>query len=230
MGGLAFRIHAPGGVARIEWEHGAVWLDANEVLGGFEDRHATGTRREAAEEWLREELAEGPVKATKVEDDAKAAGIKGHTLQDAAKSLRVKRDKLGFHDGWEWSLPQHAAHEDAGAHTRVNGPFEKVPENEEDNGNSSAEDTTIQNNGMFEGTPEDPAHNGAPPDEDAEDATIQTTDAFGQTGMFGEATAVTTGDSAEFICSLCGNREQNFAAARYHHLKLCPLLGKKRGA
>jgi hypothetical protein len=31
------------------------------------------------------------------------------------------------------------------------------------------------------------------------------------------------------VCSRCGNREQNLAAARYHSNKLCPLLGAERG-
>jgi hypothetical protein len=32
------------------------------------------------------------------------------------------------------------------------------------------------------------------------------------------------GTASSLTCPRCGNREQNFAAARYHHLKLCPKI------
>jgi KaiC/GvpD/RAD55 family RecA-like ATPase len=147
-GGFAFRIEAPNGTARLVWDSGTVRADVNDVLGGFEDRETRSARREA-EEWLRDVLADGPVAVTKIQADAKSAGIAGHTLRDAATALRVQREKIGFKLGWEWSLPKDAPAEDAVTHTRENGTFEKHPENAGDSEHEGAEDAVTQHNGTF---------------------------------------------------------------------------------
>jgi putative DNA primase/helicase len=194
-GGLAFKVEAPNGVPRLFWEQGTISLDVNDVLGGFEDRETRSARREVAK-WLRELLVDGPLPVNKIKAEASAAGFDSwHTVRDAAQTLGIKKTKAGFKSGWEWSVPEDTACEDAVANTRQYGTFERVPEN---NGDSS--------------TPR------------SEDATIQERGTFGDYGVFVKPQTNKTGSDDGLTCSRCGNREQNLAAALYHYKKLCPKL------
>lgn len=104
-GGLAYRIEAPNGIARIAWEPGAVAGDVDEMMGGFDKREDDTEEREA-EAWLRDFLAEGPAAAAEVWREVRAAGLSKTTVWRAAKSLRVEKRKLGGRgSGWEWALP-----------------------------------------------------------------------------------------------------------------------------
>ncbi|MGA8872463.1 MAG: AAA family ATPase [Candidatus Acidiferrales bacterium] len=100
--GLAFRIQTQSG-PRIEWEPGAVHVDANVVLS-VEDRE-DHTERQEVERWLREYLEDGPVGARDTIRAASEVGIGKMTLWRAANSLGVIRRKIGGRGaGWEWSL------------------------------------------------------------------------------------------------------------------------------
>ncbi len=104
-GGLAFRVATQDSQPRLDWESGAVSLDANSILN-IED-HEDHSERKDAEEWLREYLADGPVSAREAIRAANDVGITKSTLWRAAKSLRVARRKLGGRGaGWEWSLEE----------------------------------------------------------------------------------------------------------------------------
>jgi hypothetical protein len=74
-------------------------------LGGLDHREVRGSRQDA-QEWLLAQLSAGSVEVAKVQAGAFAAGIKAHTLRGAATSLYVEPGKLGFRQGWEWSLSQ----------------------------------------------------------------------------------------------------------------------------
>ena len=110
MGGLAFRIETQSGVPCLAWESGAVSLAANEVLG-VEVQQDQNERREA-KEWLRNFLADGPVAAKKIQQQAKAAGLSWITVRRAKDALPVIAGKDGFKGGWQWRL-EDAQHEDA---------------------------------------------------------------------------------------------------------------------
>ena len=104
VGGLAFRVEAQNGVPRLNWESGAVNLDANEILN-VEDLEGHSERREA-EQWLREYLADGPVGAREAIRAANDVGISKMMLWRVSNALHVARHKLGGRGaGWEWSLP-----------------------------------------------------------------------------------------------------------------------------
>jgi putative DNA primase/helicase len=105
IGGLAYRIEAVNGVARIKWEEGPVFDEVDTILG--EEREEYCRRKEAAE-WLGEYLAQSgqPVPARKVITAAKAVGVSEAALWRASDKLRVlKRKPGGSGVGWEWSLP-----------------------------------------------------------------------------------------------------------------------------
>jgi len=110
IGGLAFRIEAPSGTATVAWESGAVALPANEVLNvDYREDHS---ERKAAEEWLRDYLADGPAAAGQAIRAAHGVGFSTTTLRRAATSLRVKTRKLGGRGaGWEWRLEDSTAKE-----------------------------------------------------------------------------------------------------------------------
>lgn len=103
VGGLAFRVTTKNGLPVLDWESGAVTMDANDILN-TEDREAHSERKEV-EQWLREYLADGSVGASDVIRAAKAVGITRSTLWRATDSLGVARRKIGGRGaGWEWSL------------------------------------------------------------------------------------------------------------------------------
>jgi len=109
--GMAFTI--AGDPPRIEWEREPVQMSADEALAHENDTHGPEpTERAGAEEWLREFLAKGPMRAGDIEKpepgtiryEAKTAGIKWATLRRAKVTVRAKayRD-FGV---WFWKLPE----------------------------------------------------------------------------------------------------------------------------
>jgi len=94
------------GTARIVWE-GVSDLSANELLASSRASGSQTSKSGEAEVFLRERLADGPVLATKMEQEALAAGISPGTLRRAKTNLRVHSNKGGYSsDGpWYWSIP-----------------------------------------------------------------------------------------------------------------------------
>lgn len=93
---LAYSVGGDG----LTW-HGEIDLDGEEVAG-----NSDGTDRSAGEEaraFLREVLADGPVLATDVHDQATDAGIAKNTLGRAKKALGIDSAKEG--NRWYWLPP-----------------------------------------------------------------------------------------------------------------------------
>jgi putative DNA primase/helicase len=104
VGGLAFRVETQNGLPRLDWESGAVNVDANEILN-VEQREDHSEHKEA-EQWLREYLEDGPVGAREAIRAANDVGISKMMLWRASNAIHVARHKLGGRGaGWEWSLP-----------------------------------------------------------------------------------------------------------------------------
>jgi hypothetical protein len=61
-----------------------------------------------AKEWLEGALADGPVCAAKVKEEAKAAGITLMTLRRATQALSVVKEKSSMKGGWLWSIQPKA--------------------------------------------------------------------------------------------------------------------------
>ena len=148
IGGLAFRVETQNGLPRLDWEAGAVTLNANDVLSSVEDREDQSEQREA-EAWLRQLLAEGPVPVQRIQTEAKAAGLSWTTVRRAKESLSVLAKKSGYLAGWEWRL-EGAHHEDAHSpYTKVSA-FEQAPEKTGDNNHREHEDAQETNMSIFD--------------------------------------------------------------------------------
>jgi archaellum biogenesis ATPase FlaH len=143
IGGLAFRIEAPNGIARISWEPGAVAVDVDMVLGGFESREDHSELKEAME-WLKDFLADGPRGAADVKRQAGDVGLKWMTVRRSADSIGIAKRKMGGRGaGWEWALPGES--KDAPPSVCDVSIFEKEPENKADNGQSKVKDVHVSN-------------------------------------------------------------------------------------
>jgi putative DNA primase/helicase len=109
--GYAFRIEGgelPGGIttSSVAWEPEAVKVTADEALA------ANGGERQPrkadiAADWLRAELAAGPVASEELQAGAKAAGLSWATVRRAGDAIGiiVRRDGFGAGGQWAWALP-----------------------------------------------------------------------------------------------------------------------------
>jgi putative DNA primase/helicase len=135
VGGLAFRIETQNALPRLDWESGAVTVNANDVLNiEYSEDHS---ELKEAEEWLREYLADGPVAASEAIRAANAVGITRTTLWRAATSLTVVRRKLGGRGaGWEWSLTREGK-ESSPVYTNVDSLTKQVKTKRDSEANNS---------------------------------------------------------------------------------------------
>lgn len=98
---------APEGKAvafRLDPEQGFQWvgqydISADELLSGS----SRGHKMRAAQDFLKEILADGAVPQTEIETAAEKAGIKPKTLRNARYELGVVSSKVGRQ--WMWALP-----------------------------------------------------------------------------------------------------------------------------
>jgi hypothetical protein len=101
--GLAFRLEQttidPGGIvaSRVWWESDPVSITANQALAAEAAGEGQRSATEAAEEFLREALAGGPVSQKELKHDAEGAGLSW------AKAQRQSEGKSGA-GRWVWSL------------------------------------------------------------------------------------------------------------------------------
>ncbi len=113
---------------RILWGE-AITGSAREILGQAEaiDDPEERAAWEEARDWLLEELAGGPRKASDVQRSAKASGITEKSLRTARERLGIKPSKETFASpgAWMWKLPaakMPSDREDAqGAHQNCSG-------------------------------------------------------------------------------------------------------------
>jgi hypothetical protein len=113
--GLAFRIESatvpspagPLSTSRVVWESQPVSVTADEVMQSEMTPQNVSALTEA-KEWLEGALADGPVCAAKVKEEAKAAGITLMTLRRATQALSVVKEKSSMKGGWLWSIQPKA--------------------------------------------------------------------------------------------------------------------------
>src|SRR5262249_6400094 len=89
----------------------SVQISADALLPAMPARQ--GRKRAEAEEWLAEELAQGPAAAKDLLKRGSERGFSESTLSRACKALGVQRKKLGLKDGWQWYIPEGTGTEDA---------------------------------------------------------------------------------------------------------------------
>lgn len=105
--GLAYTIERSGdaGAPVIAWAAEPVYMLVDDALA-FDRGDADGrTDREQAADWLRDALADGPMRSTDVIAQAKENGIAEKTLRRAFRDMGGKPHKASFDGGWYWRLP-----------------------------------------------------------------------------------------------------------------------------
>jgi archaellum biogenesis ATPase FlaH len=105
--GLAFRLEPMDGIAVVAWEAEPVTLTADEALAAVMRKSEDRRKRpiEASADWLREQLAVGPVPMRTIELCSKDAGLTWASVRRAKKRLGVVSLKPDFGGEWLWALP-----------------------------------------------------------------------------------------------------------------------------
>ncbi len=102
---LLYKVLPSNGSARIEWL-GECDLTADQILSTAKEAPS-----DTAQDFLRALLADGPVTAKRVEEQAKQAGIASATLNRAKKGLGVQSFRTGT--VWEWALKEYTPQVDS---------------------------------------------------------------------------------------------------------------------
>ncbi|MEX2671918.1 MAG: AAA family ATPase [Phycisphaeraceae bacterium] len=106
--GLAYRIETPveQNIGAVVWEEGPIDLSAEDALNGG----GQGDRSELieAKAWLKTQLADGPIPAKAIKNQAQDDGFSERTLKRAKRDLGIVSGKTGFGEAgkWTWSLPE----------------------------------------------------------------------------------------------------------------------------
>jgi putative DNA primase/helicase len=90
--------------SRVVWEHEPVTVTADEILSAPPD-YENRSEVEEAKRFLLDVLADGPMSARKVQEEAEGAGYSWATIRRAQTALGVQATKEGLKGGWKWSLP-----------------------------------------------------------------------------------------------------------------------------
>jgi hypothetical protein len=151
--GLAYRLEGKQDVAVVSWGE-AVSVSADAVLEteGAESR----SQRLEAMDWLREQLANGPIAQRKVKADAIREGFSWATLRRAKDALGVITEKSSYQGPSQWRL-RDAYTKDAQPPTSKVSIFEQGIENTKLNGNGAVKDahsTEVNTFDAFEYAPD----------------------------------------------------------------------------
>lgn len=105
VSGLAFSI-LDGALA---WEDGPVMVSADDALA-VDERKNGRTERDDTADWLRELLADGPIRKADVDAMADENGISPATLRRAKSKAgaRSRKHGIGKDAHWTWELPKGA--------------------------------------------------------------------------------------------------------------------------
>jgi hypothetical protein len=106
---LAFRVHPtalPNGIVApyVQFQAGTVAVTADQAITDA-NLQEDGSALAEAKEFLKIELADGPISARAITASANQAGVSVKTLRRAAKLIGVVRHKEGFQGEWVWSIP-----------------------------------------------------------------------------------------------------------------------------
>jgi putative DNA primase/helicase len=108
--------------SRVEWESHEIDVPADQALADNGEYSSANSAIEEASSFIRELLAEEPVPATEVFDNAKAMGFSKATIRRAATELGIEKHKIGFNKNakWVWQLPvSKIVKKDEDAHSKI---------------------------------------------------------------------------------------------------------------
>lgn len=104
---LVFDIESVGDVTRVVWdETPRPNLTADDLVPGPQVSAEDRSQLDSAKDFLREELANGPVPAKALRVAAEAACVSWRTVNRAKSDLGIMAKKEGYPGEWKWSLPQ----------------------------------------------------------------------------------------------------------------------------
>jgi putative DNA primase/helicase len=122
--GLAFTIGGDPPIVVFEDEPVEMLADEALAMSGDDAPGRPPTEREAAEEWLRAELADLEEHyVTSLQADAMSAGLNWRTVRRASAEIGVIRHRARFGSGFTWRLPKPA-----GQSIGQNGQIGKTPQ------------------------------------------------------------------------------------------------------
>ncbi|NLG65123.1 MAG: AAA family ATPase [Actinobacteria bacterium] len=100
--GIGFRIGEDG----VQFDRLPVTVDAASAFTSRAVDHEERSERELAKEFIRGELADGPVPVRQLFQAAKDNGFTQMTMRRAGQDLGVEKRKEGYQGAWQWSLPE----------------------------------------------------------------------------------------------------------------------------
>ena len=92
----------------MRWADELVDVSADDALGRPEEHDHETTLATAAEEWLRDVLALGPVPTDDIREHATGAGFTWSTIRRAQAAIGIKAKcsgPAGTKGAWTWALP-----------------------------------------------------------------------------------------------------------------------------
>ena len=95
------------GTPKILWETSPLPLNADEALRTIATQPLgpAPIERQAAESWLKSLLADGPLTAHQIRQEAQSAGLIYRTVSRAADHLQIRRERGPNPNEWIWKLP-----------------------------------------------------------------------------------------------------------------------------
>jgi hypothetical protein len=104
---LAIEPYGPDNGPVICWETEPIRMSADQALDQLKRRPGPKpNKRQVAETWLANQLADGPMRADRILNAAETEGLNYKTVRRAFDELGCQRKKDGFDGGWFWSLPE----------------------------------------------------------------------------------------------------------------------------
>jgi hypothetical protein len=104
-GGLAYTIENLDGTPRVVWEQGQIIQDVDDAVEAEAPEDRRGRRE--AQEWLKDQLAEGPQPRNYLLERGKAMGFSERTICRAAAALNINYKVERGH----WALPSNGDHD-----------------------------------------------------------------------------------------------------------------------
>lgn len=93
------------GAVRIDWLGTSGHSAENLLVNRSGTAKSKGGKRERAKEWLRYQLADGPVESRELKRRVEHQPFSWKTVGRAAEELGIDKEKNGFDGGWVWQLP-----------------------------------------------------------------------------------------------------------------------------
>jgi hypothetical protein len=121
--GLAYTIRNG---EHVDWEENPVNITADEAMSRCSVTDDERSDRDSAAGFLRQALADGPMAASTLIEQAAQNGFSQKAIRRAADKLGVRREKSSFGGPWKWELPEQDAQHSQDAAPWIREPWETL--------------------------------------------------------------------------------------------------------